>query len=69
MRACSCRCSATPGERRRSLQALDNAHGFLQRRVGGELRMKNTPQLQFVYDDTPERGMRITELLDQEDPS
>ena len=53
-----------PGERRRSLQALDNAHGFLQRRVGGELRMKNTPQLQFVYDDTPERGMRITELLD-----
>ena len=41
-----------PGERRRSLQALDNAHGFLQRRVGGELRIKNTPQLQFVYDDT-----------------
>ena len=58
-----------PGERRRSLQALDNAHGFLQRRVGSELRMKNTPQLQFVYDDTPERGMRITELLDSEDPS
>jgi ribosome-binding factor A len=27
--------------------------------------MKNTPQLQFVYDDTPERGMRITELLDE----
>ena len=58
-----------PGERRRSLAALDNAHGFLQRRIGSELRMKNTPQLQFVYDDTPERGMRITELLDQKDPS
>ena len=54
-----------PGERRRTLQALDSAHGFLQRRVGAELRMKNTPQLQFVYDDTPERGMRINELLDQ----
>ena len=52
-----------PGERRRTLKALDSAHGFLQRRVGAELRMKNTPQLQFVYDDTPERGMRITELL------
>ncbi|WP_053226863.1 30S ribosome-binding factor RbfA [Solirubrobacter soli] len=58
-----------PGERRRSLQALDNAHGFLQRRVGSELRMKHTPQLQFVYDETPERGMRITELLEQEEPS
>jgi ribosome-binding factor A len=56
-----------PGERRRTLKALDSAHGFLQRRVGSELRMKNTPQLEFVYDDTPERGMRISELLDQED--
>ena len=55
-----------PGERRRSLQALDRAHGFLQRRVGSELRMKNTPQLQFVYDDTPERAMHINELLDSE---
>ena len=69
MRACSCPCSANPGERRRTLQALDTAHGFLQRRVGAELRMKNTPQLQFVYDDTPERGMRITRAARQEDPS
>ena len=58
-----------PGERRRTLKALDSAHGFLQRRVAAELRIKNTPQLQFIYDDTVERGMRITELLDQEDPS
>ena len=55
-----------PGERRRSLQAMDSARGFLQRRVGGELRMKHTPQIQFVYDETPERGMRINELLKAE---
>src|SRR3954468_14652086 len=54
-----------PGERRRTLKALDSAHGFLQRRVGGELRLKHTPQLQFVYDDTTERGMRISELLEE----
>src|SRR3954466_8151773 len=58
-----------PGERRRTLKALDSAHGFLQRRIAGELRLKHTPQLQFVYDETPERGMRISELLDHEDPS
>jgi ribosome-binding factor A len=58
-----------PGERRRTMQALDNAHGFLQRRVGSELRIKNTPQIHFIYDDTAERGMRISELLDSEDPS
>src|ERR671939_1893709 len=53
-----------PGERRRSLQALDRAHGFLQRRVAGELRLKNTPTLQFAYDDSAERGIRIAELLE-----
>ena len=57
-----------PGQRRRSLQALDSAHGYLQRRVAGELRMKNTPLIQFVYDETPERGMRINELLQAEAP-
>jgi ribosome-binding factor A len=55
-----------PGERRRSLKAMDSARGFLQRRVGSELRMKHTPQIQFVYDETPERGMRINELLQAE---
>ena len=58
-----------PGERRRTLKALDSAHGFLQRRVAAELRIKNTPQLQFIYDDTADREMRISELLNREDAS
>jgi ribosome-binding factor A len=56
-----------PGERRRSLQALDAAHGYLQRRVAGELRLKHTPALEFSYDDSAERGIRIAELLEQEE--
>jgi ribosome-binding factor A len=56
-----------PGERRRSLAALDHAHGFLQRRVAGELRLKHTPTLEFAYDDSAERGIRIAELVDRED--
>ena len=54
------------GVRRRSLDGLRSAHGFLQRRVAGELRLKHTPALEFVYDDTSERGMRISELIDRE---
>jgi ribosome-binding factor A len=56
-----------PGERRRSLQALVSAHGYLQRRVGSELHIKNTPTLEFVYDDTAERSQRINELLSEEE--
>jgi ribosome-binding factor A len=34
--------------------------------VGEELRMKRTPTLGFEYDDSIDRGMRISELLDKE---
>ncbi|HWT26284.1 MAG TPA: 30S ribosome-binding factor RbfA [Solirubrobacteraceae bacterium] len=51
--------------RRRSLEGLASAHGVLQRAVAAELRLKHTPTLEFVYDDTTERGMRISRLLEQ----
>jgi ribosome-binding factor A len=53
----------TEKERSRSLQGLQAAHGYLQRRVSSELHLKHTPTLEFVYDDTVEKGMRIEELL------
>ena len=42
----------TDAERQASLEGLQSAHGFLQRRVADELRLKHTPQLLFVEDDT-----------------
>ena len=54
------------GARRRSLEGLRSAHGYLQRRVADELHLKHTPTLAFVYDDTAERAQRIGELLDRE---
>ena len=45
-----------------SLDGLRSAHGFLQRRVAQELRLKHTPTLEFAYDDTAERADRINRL-------
>ena len=56
------------GERARSMDGLRSAHGYLQRRVAGELRLKHTPTLAFVYDDTAERAQRMERLLG-EDPA
>jgi ribosome-binding factor A len=56
-----------PAVRRRSLDGLRSAHGYLQKRVAGELRLKHTPTLDFVYDDTAERAQRVSELLEGED--
>ena len=49
--------------RRRSMDGLRSAHGYLQKRVAGELRLKHTPTLEFAYDDTVDRGQRINQLL------
>ena len=51
-------------ERKASLAGLQSAHGVLQRRVNRELRMKRTPTLEFHYDDTTDRAMRVEQLLD-----
>ena len=51
-------------ERAATLAGLDSAHGVLQQSVATELRLKRTPSLQFVFDESIDRGMRITELLD-----
>jgi ribosome-binding factor A len=50
--------------RAESLVGLNSAHGFLQRRVASELRLKHTPTLDFAYDDTVDRGLRLSALLD-----
>ena len=50
-----------------AIDGLRSSRGFLQSRVGTELRMKRTPRLEFVYDDTVDRAARIGELLDRRD--
>src|SRR5438445_8020982 len=50
-------------ERSASIDGLRSAHGFLQRRLADELILKHTPSLTFEYDESVDRGMRITRLL------
>ena len=52
-------------KREQSLEGLAAAHGVLQARVARELRMKRTPQLAFEYDPSVERGVRMTQLIDE----
>jgi ribosome-binding factor A len=52
-------------KQKRTLAGLAAAHGVLQARLARELRMKRTPQLAFEYDPTVERGVRMTQLIDE----
>ena len=55
--------------RARSLAALERAHGVLQQRIARELRLRRTPQLIFQYDETVDRALRMSELIDQVVPA
>jgi ribosome-binding factor A len=52
-------------ERDASLEGLRSANGFLQGRLAAELRLKRTPTLEFIYDDTTDRALRVDELIDE----
>ena len=52
-------------QREDSLAALRAAHGFIQARLAAQVRLKRTPQLEFVYDETTDHAMRISGFLDE----
>jgi ribosome-binding factor A len=56
----------TEEERESSLAGLRSSHGFLQGKIASSMRMKRTPTLTFEYDESAERGDRISRLLRDE---
>ena len=55
-------------EREQTLVALNSSHGVIQGKIAAETRMKRTPTLTFRYDETVEQGVRISSLLEEEEP-
>jgi ribosome-binding factor A len=52
-------------ERESSMSGLASSHGFLQSKIASEMRLKRTPTLTFHYDESLDRGDRISRLLDR----
>jgi ribosome-binding factor A len=44
---------------------LNHAAGFLRRELGRRLRLRSTPALKFIYDDTQVRGNEMSALIDR----
>jgi len=50
-------------ERDAILVALGRASGFIRKLLGSQIRMKRTPQITFVYDESLERATHIFKTL------
>lgn len=46
-----------------AIAGLESAHGRLQSEIARQMRMKRTPTLQFLIDETPEQAERVERLL------
>ncbi len=49
--------------KKRSLEALNSAASFLRRGLRHKVHLRNIPELQFVGDDSIEKGQRLSRLI------
>lgn len=46
-------------------KGLDHAKGFLRSSLSHRMKLRIIPQLHFVYDESVERGVRLSKLIDE----
>lgn len=46
-------------------QILNKASGFIRRELGRGLRLRSTPALKFIYDDTQVKGNAMSDLINR----
>ncbi|MCA9401009.1 MAG: 30S ribosome-binding factor RbfA [Candidatus Omnitrophica bacterium] len=54
-----------PSQIQASLSSLNHAKGFIRHQLGKKIMMRNTPELNFVYDKSLEESARINQALEE----
>ncbi|HET9887524.1 MAG TPA: 30S ribosome-binding factor RbfA [bacterium] len=52
-----------PAERETAMKGLQSAAPFLQAELNKRVRLRRTPKLRFIYDESVDRGFRIDSAL------
>jgi ribosome-binding factor A len=47
------------------VRGLQRAAGFLRSRLAQSIKARTVPELHFVYDESVERGIRLSRLIDE----
>ena len=50
--------------KKNAINGLKKMEGYVRKRIGAKVSLRLTPEIRFVYDDSFERGQRVTSLLD-----
>ncbi len=52
-------------QKQKTIEAIEKHVTQIRYEVGKRIRLRLTPELRFVYDNSIERGARVTELIDK----
>lgn len=52
-------------EKKNAMTALKGAAGFVRREIGQRIQLRYTPEIIFEADDSIERGMHISKLIEE----
>lgn len=52
-------------QQEQSMEALEDSTPRIRCEIGKRIRLRNTPDITFIKDDSLERGSRITSLIDK----
>ena len=53
-----------PAQKPSTQEALQRAAGYLRSQIAHRIKLYTTPELRFVYDESIERGDRLSQLID-----
>ncbi len=48
-----------------AVDTLNNASGFLRSLLAKNLNLRSTPRLKFIFDESVERGRKLSSLIDE----
>ena len=52
-------------DKQNALKGLKNSQGFIRHELARRLNLRNTPELNFILDNSIEYGARMTKLIDE----
>lgn len=47
-----------------TMEGLKSAKGFIRKELARTINLRNTPDLEFVYDESIEYGMKLSKMID-----
>ena len=56
--------SVLGGDPKETKKGLDSAKGFIRREIAARLNLRNTPEFNFVFDDSIRYGAHISKLIE-----